>query len=129
MNDPMPLSDLEIYVKTPQATTITNWLSVQFPDLRLDDKQRQSTRNQHFLSGTFDQILRINVMEQPVRGFCILTLVATELPWLSDLALAEAFFAKTGATVRCSDGQWSEGADPDAWLEISADGTTEINWK
>lgn len=128
MTDINAPSDVEIYAKTNHSTVLLEWLNDYFGDLRKNTALKSSAKNQHFLAGPHENPLMVNVMDQPIRGYCALNITGDALPWDSDKMLGEAVFSKTGIIVRCSDGHWSEGADPDAWLEISSAGTQPISW-
>lgn len=128
MTDSIVPCDLEIYAKTNDSAVLLEWLSSNFGELRANTAVRSSARNQHFLAGSVKSPISINVLEQPIRGYCALNIAGVDLPWNSDKMLAEAVFANTGMIIRCSDGHWTEGADPDAWLEVGPTGTHAISW-
>lgn len=124
-----PSSDIEIYIKTPVCEPILAWLeqrldaTIPTPDTLLGKKVIRLTISYS------ETELPVTIMIQPIKGFCTLQIDSDASPWTSDLAFARAFSTDTGLTVRCGDGLWQEGGDPDAWIEISPQGERQFNWK
>lgn len=122
-------TDIEIYIKTTTAEPLLAWLAQCFASSIPTEISSQGQKALRFEIPHSGSMLPITIMVQPLRGFCSLNIDSDNTPWTSDLALAQAFSRDTGLTVRCSDGLWHEGADPDAWIEISPQGEKHFLWK
>ncbi|BCE01539.1 hypothetical protein [Marinicellulosiphila megalodicopiae] len=120
--------DIEIYVKTKDAETIKNWLSTLSSRTVEFSKKGDMLSTQIFV---VDHIIDVNVLLKAQSGFSSIWFDSQNTTWNNDLACAQQFVQDTQIQARCIKSSWEEDEteNPDCWLNIDNEKTTEIIWK
>jgi len=121
--------DVEVYLRSPSSDVLIHWLKKRFNSVQSHDIKGLPKTAQAYMVKHEDFMLPVIIMEGAVKGFCSILFESKDTPWADDASLAAELHDAIGYVVRYSDGSWSEGADPDAWIQIDNSGTKSINWK
>lgn len=119
-------NDIEIYIKKRATGPILDWLTGTFghtPDI-VSTPSKGATK----LRITTERgVLPVMLVQQG--QWTSVWFNSAHTPWASDLACAQSAAEVMQTTVRCSDGGWQEGDDPDQFLEVT-DGTVgTVIWR
>lgn len=120
------LDDLEIYLANIDVDAITGWLGTELPHFEVI---RSSKKGCKFRCG--NQGLTSNgmvVLNAGRTGFTSIWIDSKDTPWADDVAMARSAFAALQSEVRCVESAWTNGDDPDQWLQINTEGETVIQW-
>ena len=120
------LDDLEIYLAIDDVAAVMNWLTSSLPHFEL---VRSSKKGCKFRCGV--NALTSNgmvVLNAGRTGFTSVWIDSKDTPWADDVAMARSAFAALHCEVRCVESAWSNGDDPDQWLQINAQGEQIIQW-
>jgi len=122
--------DIEIYLKGIGAADLEQWLTAQLDDLTPTKRVAGMPKNARPFQGIWEgERFTILVIEKVADGFTSLWLNSPELPWRDDLECATTAAAHFQREVRIAADGWQEGAEPDAWISVQADGgQTQITW-
>lgn len=123
--------DIEIYVSKLARDEAESWLTGQFESLVPEKKKKGMPKTASLYRATWqNQSFPIIVFEHAAPGYTSLWFDHSELPWADDRECALVAAKHFQRNVRITAGGWENGADPDAWVEIDADGIEkEITWK
>lgn len=130
MTDAAP-TDIEIYVKNLSRSDAENWLSDLFGPLQGQKKRKGMPKSAYgFIAHWQSRPFKLVIFEQAAPGYTSVWFNTTDLPWKDDLNCALTAAAHFAQPVRVTAGGWENGADPDAWQEITPDGKIkDILWK
>ena len=120
------LDDLEIYVATKDLATIQRWLDQSFDQFKVVRTNKKGFKfNCEFKTQTNHGLVHLNAGNT---GFTSIWIDGKHTPWDDDVAMARSAFQAFGVSVRSIESAWSNGDDPDQWLEISDQGEAIIQW-
>lgn len=124
-------TDIEIYLANTSAESLKTWLEDQLDTVEPAKRQPGMPKNAVAMTGHWHgQAFSILVLERVIGRFTSLWLNSSDLPWADDAACARAASRHFDQEARISAGGWTESDDPDAWVQITPDGTeTAITWK
>jgi hypothetical protein len=131
MNQISNAQDIEIYAENLPVTVASKWISSVLGDLTASKKKKGMPKRAHPFSATWnDQTFMVVVFVDVVPGYTSIWFDNPTLPWENDeqcaIDAAKALQLKTRVTA----GGWDQEADPDAWIEIDAQGNkTPLIWK
>jgi len=120
------LDDLEIYLANNDLNAITGWLESDLPHFEVT---RNSKKGCKFRCG--NKGLTSNgmvVLNAGRTGYTSVWIDSKDTPWADDVAMAHAAYVALNSEVRCVESAWTNGDDPDQWLQINAEGETIIQW-
>lgn len=121
--------DVEVYLRSPSSNILIQWLNSRFKSVQSHDIKGLPKNAQAYIIKHNEFDLPVIIIESAAKGFCSILFETQDSPWANDAALAAELHDSIGYVVRYSDGGWSEGADPDAWIQIDNSGTKSIIWK
>jgi len=123
--------DIEIYVKELSNDQAYEWLNSVFDGVTAEKKKKGMPKKAFpFRINWQGTDFFAMVFENAVADFTSVWLDCRSLPWQDDTACAIAAAAFFDKNVRVTAGGWEQESNPDAWLEITAEGkTAELVWK
>jgi len=120
------LDDLEIYVDNSDVEAITAWLGNALPHFEVT---RSSKKGCKFRCGQTGLVASGMVVLNAGRtGFTSVWIDSKDTPWADDVEMGRSAFSALNSEVRCVESAWSNGDDPDQWLQINAQGEHVIQW-
>lgn len=130
MTDVAP-TDIEIYVKNLTRSDAEAWLTVLFGPLEAQKKRKGMPKSAFPYRAQWQgNPFSLIIFEQASADFTSLWFNTTALPWNDDQSCALKAAEYFDKPVRITAGGWENGAEPDAWREVTPDGKTEeIIWK
>jgi hypothetical protein len=131
MNDETKAPDIEIYVDSLSLDDATEWLKLQFEHVAPIKKKKGMPKPAFPFTVTWEQSsFLVVIFERVVPGYTSLWFDSQALPWADDLECAIAVAKQLNKSVRVTAGGWDQTADPDAWTEVSPDGSQKsLIWK
>lgn len=120
------LDDLEIYVDSEDMESMTRWLSQAFPHFEVTRSSKKGCKfrcGQHDLSSN-----GMVVLNAGRTGFTSIWINSKDTPWPNDVEMGRAACSALQCEVRCVESAWSNGDDPDQWLQITTQGEQVIQW-
>lgn len=123
----MKQTDLEIYLKDADKTSITNWLTEVFN--HCSPWQQKGKTYKCVASNNIPIIW----YEKAVGNWHCLHIETNNTPWMNDIECAKAASQFLKINIRCAPNAWSEQEnEPDdqanQWLEINNQTITNIIW-
>lgn len=118
-------NDIEIYVKKRGTGPIVDWLTDALgskPDT-LTTPSKGATKLQ---IPTEKGMLPVMLVQQG--QWTSVWFNSAHTPWPTDLACAQSAATALQTAVRCSDGGWQEGDDPDQFLEVTDGTVSTVIW-
>ncbi|MAR91154.1 MAG: hypothetical protein CML06_09790 [Pseudomonadales bacterium] len=120
------LDDLEIYLECSDLDAILGWLQQHLPHFR---ETRRSRKGCRFQCGTGDLSSKgMVVLNAGNTGFTSVWIDSKDTPWDDDVAMGRSAQKALGGAVRCVESAWTQGDDPDRWLQIDGTGEQIIQW-
>ncbi len=120
------LDDLEIYVASKDLAAIQQWLEQSFDQF---DPAKPSKKGFKFRCEFNHQesqgLVHLNAGNT---GFTSIWIASKHTPWTNDVEMARSAHQALGVAVRSIESAWSNGDDPDQWLEINDQGEHIIQW-
>ncbi len=123
------VQDLEIYIRDLEAGAVSRWLETQLENLELDDSGVDSVIRGHGLYQ--GQPLTITLYPKAFgKRYTSLVMEGKALPWSSDLDCARSAWGAMELEVRCSPGNWVEGApvEDEKWWRLDQRGEQLVVW-
>ncbi len=120
-------NDIEIYLHRTDPQTVCRWLREVFGQAPqpINSSDRNRVLRYRIVAG--EVVIPLLVV---TRGHWTSVWFNSALtPWDTDLDCARDAVARLGGIVRCTDGGWQEGDDPDRFLEISTEGISKVIWQ
>lgn len=119
-------NDIEIYLHRTSPERVCEWLATVFgiPPERLKSSAGKGTQAYRIVQG--EQSIPVLMIVQGT--WTSVWFNSARTPWASDLACAQSAALQLAARVRCTDGGWQEGDDPDQFLEVTTDHVKAILW-
>lgn len=123
--------DLEIYIAQLDVENSLAWLSQLFDKVSKTKKVKGMPKQSFpFVFEYKQQSYEGVIYDKVADEFTSIWLNSSQLPWSDDLELAKLAANQLNKEVRVTQGGWGPDQNPDAWLQVLADGTTrEIIWK
>jgi hypothetical protein len=123
--------DIEIYLAQTDCDTCIEWLQQHLDAITTRKKTKGMPKKaQAFTAHWNDRVFLILIYEQVVPGYTSIWLDSPDLPWDGDESCARQAAHELNTSARITAGGWQQSDDPDAWLEITADGNSQqVIWK
>ncbi len=121
--------DIEVYVKGKSEEELVEWLTTALGTAEYQGKKQGGLL--HYQVSYQDKQLPVLIMPAVVgKAWNSLWFDTPDTPWEDDLSCAKQIAKELETEVRCIRSGWDEEQDPDEWLKVLSDGTTEnILWK
>lgn len=123
------MQDLEIYIRDLEAGAVSQWLETRLENLALDDSGVDSVIHGHALYQGHP--LTITLYPKAFgKRYTSLVIEGEVLPWPSDLECARSAWQAMDREVRCSQGNWVEGApvEDEKWWRLDQRGEQLVVW-
>jgi len=121
--------DIEVYVKGTSEEQLVEWLSTALGSTEYKGKLQGGL--QHYQVNHKGQSLPIMIMPAVVgKAWNSVWFDTPDTPWQDDISCAQQMAKELNTEIRCIRSGWDEEQDPDEWLKVLPDGSTEeILWK
>ena len=116
--------DIEVYIKRASAAEVIEWLAQRFG---VKQQTEKGPTVRCLLDGGD---LECVIVENAVKGgFTSVWFKSADTPWETDRDCALEVHKAFSLEVRCSAGSWAEDdEDTGAWLRLTSEGETRVNW-
>lgn len=119
--------DIEIYVRDTSVDELRGWLEQRLGALAAQPSGKKMAKFTVDIGGV---TVPVRISPGVVgKGWTSVWLDSPDTPWADDLACARDCFTVLGREIRCAAGGWHEDDDPDAFIQVSANGEKAISWK
>lgn len=121
--------DIEIYVKNTSVAEVRDWLEKRLGEMAAEPARGAMA---HFRADRDGTPIPVRIMPGAVaKNWTSVWLDSPDTPWANDLACARDCFSFLAKEVRCAASSWHEDDedDPDAFIQVTADGEKPISWK
>ena len=121
--------DIEVYVKGTSEEQLVEWLSTALGSAEYKGKLQGGL--QHYQVNHKGQSLPVMIMPSVVgKAWNSVWFDTPDTPWQDDISCAQQMARELNTEIRCIRSGWDEEQDPDEWLKVLPDGSTEeILWK
>lgn len=121
--------DIEVYVKGKSEEELTKWLTEALGTVEYQGKREGGLL--HYQVSMNNQSLPVLIMPAVVgKAWTSVWYDTPDTPWQDDVACALQMAKELDTEIRCIRSGWDEEQDPDEWLKVFPDGSSEdILWK
>ncbi len=119
-------SDIEIYLDSVPIEALETWLVTLFNPV---EEKSISGKTARYAAHYKGEEFTIVIVNRVTGTFSSVWFNSPHTPWSSDIECAKAAYEYFKKEVRCVEGGWEEGQDPDSWYSISDKGENKIIWR
>ena len=121
--------DIEVYVKGTSEEQLVEWLGTALGSTEYKGKLQCGL--QHYQVSHNGKCLPVMIMPAVVgKAWNSVWFDTPDTPWQDDISCAQQMAKELNTEIRCIRSGWDEEQDPDEWLKVLPDGSTEeILWK